>query len=168
MLELADRHFEHVSRERRSAGIWQTVVAVFRSAAAQARMAISLTEDASIFRDDAIWFAGATKGLYNGEAIANGATERAIQRTDHVKGLINDRRTRLMAFRNELGQHIVPQLRKAIDSYLSACAELFEALEEFKWGLLEFEASQSRISTGYFAQTPEELVAVFERLKSDA
>lgn len=119
------------------------------------------------FIDDAIWFKGVDKEIWNTFVHhSHSETYRPfaslVQRIERSKNKLIESRHRLMERQSEAGTS--QAVRAAISSALVAEVDLFDAIEAFRWTLIEMQADCSPKSEGYIANTPEELDALFKRM----
>lgn len=167
-MELAMRRFRSVDREIRLGGWLRLWVAHVQLPIIQWGFARSIARNAANMNDAAIWFTGLSKSLMNENADVRPYVDAVVEQIDRVKKNINDNRRAQRQFRERHHRLINNGLLLAMDFDNSASARLFEAFDEFKWTLLELQANHSPRDEGYAASTPEDLAALFERIKSEA
>lgn len=165
VMDLTGRRIEKVERKLQLSSFarWVDgiVASVFEKWAVR-----SLEKMAVRYTDDAIWFKGVAAEAWDDNLDVRDDINVLTARLEITKG-------KLLAFRNEMLK--VQQLPGATHGIREACGhvifsvvDLFDAIEAFKWTLMELEANYSPRSKGYSAETPEGVAELFKRIKQEA
>lgn len=113
--------------------------------------------------DQAIWFKGATQEIWDGSVDLDLEKINPLaDRLDHLLESLNGLRTQL----NDVSE-TKTTLASAKRRAMASCIDLHDSVSAFRWALLEYEASQAVRVPGYFAETPDALEALFDKITSE-
>lgn len=113
--------------------------------------------------DQAIWFKGATQELSSGSVDLDlEKINPMIARLDGLMESLNGLRTQLDEVSDRKAA-VAAAKRRA----MASCIEMIDSASAFRWALLEYEASHSTREAGYFADSPEALSALFEKISAE-
>ncbi|APW37131.1 hypothetical protein RD110_07925 [Rhodoferax koreense] len=121
-------------------------------------------------RDDTIWFRGAADELRNSSNDAAGIESYPSldDMFKHIEGMKHGMLRRHGDFLNLAAiakRH--GKISAAATNAAAAACDLFDAMESFRWALMDIEANHAHISEGYSATNAAELEAVFDRIASE-
>lgn len=161
VMDLTGRRIEKVEKKLQPSSFakWvsNVVVSVFENWAVR-----RLESSAVKWTDDAIWFKGVAAEAWDENLDVRGDVEGLTARLEKLKNLLRLARAELV----ELQQHVGGNhaIKAAAGHAIFGLVDLFDAIEAFKWTLMELEANYSPISEGWVAHSPEELDQLFARL----
>lgn len=119
------------------------------------------------FTDDAIWFRGAAQEiscLCEDKNVDLDHSVPVIQPTlDDLKSNLRNIRADLLRYQADTNPS--NKLYIVRSNLLAALTDLFEAVEDFRWALLEAQADRSKRLQGFGATNADELDALFKQLE---
>lgn len=118
--------------------------------------------------DDAIWFRGVRQEVYNLSATdadfdADGFAAGVQPKLESLKANLRSIREQVLS--HPLDASVSPNFRNAHSALLASLSDLFEAVEDFRWALLEAQANRAPRLENMHASTKDDLDAVFARLE---
>jgi len=162
VMALAGQHIEKVGRDLRSPSF------LVRFVASPVRLLLLwwLKKQSDKCTENAIFFKGVSRRFLEMDADADGVLATWLPKIDELKTLVLTLREGSLGLHQKVGGDN-SELAVACANLLAAQSDLFEALEDFRWTLLELEANHSRRTEGYTATTPDAVDAMFERMHND-
>lgn len=165
VMDLTGRRIEKVDRELQPSWFkrccWFVNKLVFEALAVRSLEAMAVK-----YTDDAIWFKGASAELWDDNQDVRDHMGVMIPRLDGLKVSLLKIQKDMLSLQSKASQF--KSLQQAAVHVSSSAFDLFNAIEAFKWTLLELEANCSPIHEGYTAQSPEELARLIERIQHNA
>lgn len=165
VMDLTGRRIENVEKKLQASSftkwIGAVVVSVFEP------LAVRWLEARAVkWTDDAIWFKGVSAEAWDENLDVRGRIDGLTVRLDKLKGLLRSVRADMV----ELQQHPnnTPAIKAATGHAIFGLVDLFDAIEAFKWTLMELEANYSPVSEGWAANTPEGVADLFKRIQQEA
>lgn len=116
--------------------------------------------------DDAIWFRGVTQEI---AARCDDGAFDLEQFSTQIEPHLNNLKSNLRGIRNDLLRYQLDtsanaKLYRVRATLLVSLTDLFEAVENFRWSLMELEASRAERLSGYTADSPDALDAMLKEL----
>jgi len=161
VMQLTGRHIEKVNKDLRVSARGGWLARAF-SQVFGALVTGILNKDALRMEDSAIWFKGAARFALEANLDPRDELAAMLLEIEKLKASMQRSRAQGMELRGHIGSSL-----PALDRVLAAQADLFEAVEAFRWTLLELQANHSTISEGYAATTPDGLDALFDRMAQE-
>lgn len=118
------------------------------------------------FTDDAIWFKGVDKEVWEANDDVRESAPTLIAKLLSTQERLLIGRKELLDLAKE--EYISPAVKRSLTSMLAANADLFDAIESFRWTLMDLEANHSPRSEGWVATTPEGVEELFRRIQQEA
>lgn len=127
---------------------------------------VAVDKMGTTFKSQAIWFRGASEDLLR---VDSGLESEALvemlktqqQAIEKVKVDVLEVRKSLLDFQKmSTGKRLKASLSRSVAN----SSDLFDALESYRWTLLELEANRAEIRQGYLATSAADLDAMFDRL----
>jgi hypothetical protein len=132
-------------------------------------LAAMLSKGALVFRKDAATLRGLAASVAD---MREGCVARSGTGTDNALSIqallgLNKRvmEARSIAMRLDVTDSV--RVKTALRSFASASSDLYDAITQLRWELMELDATLSPCGEGYSASTPEELDKVFDRILSE-
>ena len=118
--------------------------------------------------DDAIWFRGAAQeiGTLREDADLDHELDVIRSSLDRIKTNLRDIRADLLRY--QVDTNPANKLYIGRSDLLAALTDLFEAVENFRWALLDAQADGAKRIEGFGATNADELDAVFKKLEQQA
>lgn len=165
VMDLTGRRIKKVERKLQLSSLTRWVDGVLASVFEKWAVR-SLEKMAVRYTDDAIWFKGVAAEAWDDNLDVRNNVNALTSRLEITKG-------KLLTFRNEMLKiqqfpGATRDIRDACGHVIFSVVDLFDAIEAFKWTLMELEANYSPRIKGYCAETPEGVAELFKRIKQEA
>lgn len=162
VMELTGRRIDKVNRELQLPHIGHTWPMRLVMSVLDVWFVRRIGQLTSQLMDDAIWFKGVDKELWDANEDVRGSSQRLLQSLQRTQETLMVARKKAL----DLAQHefASPALQQATSGAVAACVDLFDSIESFRWTLMELEANHSPRSEGYFASTPDALDDLFAKI----
>lgn len=120
-------------------------------------------------KSQAIWFRGLSEELLrlDHEIDPDGLTEQLENQRaeiDKVKASVLEMRKALLDLQ---GMRLGAKLKQSVGRALTYSTDLFDAIESYRWTLLELEANHAKIREGYSATNAADLGAILDRIAAE-
>lgn len=161
VMELTGRRIESVEKKLYPSPLVRWVSGAFASVFEQ--IAVRYFEAMAVVNtDNAIWFRGVAAEAWGENIDVRERMGAMPARVERIKTSLMDVREKMLAL--EQRSDTSPAIKTAAANVAFSVVDLFDALESFKWTLLELEANHSPISEGYSASSPQELEKLFDQM----
>lgn len=165
VLVLTDRRIEKVDKELQPSWLVRLRTLVIRFAF-EAPAIRALQAMAVNFTDDSIWFKGVATESWGDNIDVRSVIKTMVPRLERLKASLLSIRAQMLKLQKS--PHSSLALKDASGIVINSLVDLFEAIEGFKWTLMELEANHSPIDEGYTASTPDEVAQLFKRIQQEA
>ncbi len=116
----------------------------------------------SRFIDDAIWFRGISQKLWDENIDMRSISSELLPRLEKLKTSVLFVREHALLAR---AQTTSESLKRSQTQLIESTAELFEAIEEYKWTIIELEANYGYVNVPMAAKSKEELDKAFDAIQ---
>ena len=130
---------------------------------------VSLNNVNRSFVSQSVWFRGAAQEVLRVDQGEDDPRLPAMigKQYERIDGLKENLRKMRREFETLQAAESSPRLQSALDRAMGTSADLYDALESYRWALMEVEANRASVETGFAATSASELDAVFDRIASE-
>lgn len=118
--------------------------------------------------DQTIWFEGAFKRYWDENLDVRPHIAKLVPQLEGLKASLLNSRKSLLRVSDVTKNTSATRSYAALKAFAVASSDLFDAIEAFRWTLMELEANYSPIDEGYTASTPDEVAQLFKRIQQEA
>lgn len=118
--------------------------------------------------DQTIWFEGASKRYWDENVDVRPHLATLVPQLEKLKKSLLSSRKSMLHVSDVTKDTNATRSIAALKAFAVASSDFFDAVEAFRWTLMELEANYSPINEGYTATTPEEVAQLFKRIQQEA